>query len=150
MGWIKDFFKNPVKRLSKDISNVFNFVGDLVSGAIGFVGDLFGMNFMPEQPNINVNDINNGTTVNRTGGNQSIPLIYTNTRDSGFNSSIKQGGIRVHTSSDGENNKYLYITYVLGHGPYTFIRLEDEEFRKTTNLIGFLFTRTVKRSSKAK
>ena len=55
MGWIKDFFKNPVKRLSKDISNVFNFVGDLVSGAIGFVGDLFGLNIMPEQPNINVN-----------------------------------------------------------------------------------------------
>lgn len=142
MGWLKDFVRNPIKRLSKDISNTFNFIGDMISGTIGFIGDLFSMNFMPDMPNVNTNDINNGTTVNRAGGNQSIPLIYTVAKQSGFYESIKLGGIKVHTSSDGTNNKYLYITYVLGHGPFTYVRFEDEEFRKTVDIIPGIITQT--------
>ncbi|MGB0321819.1 MAG: hypothetical protein ACPGAF_05795, partial [Pseudohongiellaceae bacterium] len=37
----------------------------IVSGAIGFVGDLFGMNFMPEMPQPDLGNRNFGTTVNR-------------------------------------------------------------------------------------
>ena len=135
MGWLKDFIKNPVKRLTKDVKNAFNFVGDLVSGAIGFVGDLFGMNFMPEMPQADIGARNQGTTVNRTGGAQPIPLIYTN---ASYGEVVKMGGIRVFTASDGENNKYLYVTYILGYGAATSIRVIDEAMRKSvTYFTGF-------------
>ena len=50
-----------------------------------------------------------GTTVTKTGGNFPIELVFTDNQ-------INVGGNLVHMSSDGDKNRFLYLTYILGYG----------------------------------
>lgn len=85
---------------------------------------------IPDMPSADSNETR-GTTVNRRGGNYTIPVVYASASQflSLFNflsTWVKIGGIESHISSSGTDNKYLHLTYVLHEGLGTGLKIEAD------------------------
>ena len=68
---------------------------------------------MPNTSNAAADAANNGVTVNKQGTNLSIPVVYGTRR---------LGGLRVFVSTNGSENKYLYMALVLAEGEINAIK----------------------------
>jgi len=94
---------------------------DLFSAALSIVGMPFGMDM--GAPGIEQQQAQQiqGVLVNKDSAVNFIPVVYGTRR---------VGGSRVFVSTNGENNKYLYIAVVLSEGPvngYTKLYIDDNE-----------------------
>jgi len=114
------------KAVSNVVSGVVNAVGSIVSGVISAVGSVVSgvLNFvlspflglfgMPSAPDIgNQSQTIQGVTVQKEGGDVAIPIVY------GFR---KVGGIVTFCETGSDNNKYLWVAYVLSEGPVEGLR----------------------------
>ena len=136
MGWwssLKRGVKKIGRGIKKIVKKVVKGIGDIFVGAAKFVGSLFGWNMAPD-PGINSVEQQFGTTVTKQGGDHHIPLVFAGNGKSG---QAKVGGIMTHMSSDGTDNKYLYVTYVLCHGGVNTISVYDKEFKSNDWLTWF-------------
>ena len=123
MGWFKKYVVNPIKKAGKSIAKGFKKVvkgvGDFFTGAVNFVGNLFGFNMAPDPGDYSV-EAQQGTTINKQGGSHAIPLHYSPNQ-------CDVGGHLVFMQTDGDKNKFLHLTYVLGYGPVRSIVVQDPE-----------------------
>lgn len=121
MGWIsktwKKYIWNPIKKVTK---KAIKGIGDFFSGAANFIGSLFGWNMNPDPGDYNISR-QQGTTVNKQGGDFPIPLVYSPNL-------ATVGGHLVHMSTSGDSNKFLHLTYVVGYGPVSWMTVEDTEY----------------------
>ena len=90
----------------------FGAIGAIVGGAIGLMGaDLLQSIINPGFDVPDSNDAaaqqNQGILVNKQGTNNHIPVVYGERR---------VGGNRVFVSTEGENNKYLHVVFVVSEG----------------------------------
>jgi hypothetical protein len=104
-----------VKAVGSIVKGVVSAVGSVVSGVLNFVMSPFlGLFGMPNMPDISQqNQTIQGVTLQRQGSDQQIPVIY------GFR---KVGGIVTFAETGSDNNKYLYVAYVLGEGEIEGVR----------------------------
>lgn len=125
--------KSVGKAVAKGVNSVLKGAEDLVKGAVNFVGELFGANTKPDPGGYDTPGMT-GQTLNFTGGEaNTIPLVY-----SGI--PAKCGSVMTFMDSDGENNKYLYLTYVLCHGQVDTIRIVDPQGPTDGERAGILFS----------
>ena len=119
------------KGIVKGVNSVLKGAEDLIKGAVNFVGELFGANTKPDPGGYDIQGMT-GQTLNFTGGeSNTIPLIYAGAPS-------KVGSVLTFMDSDGENNKYLYLTYVLCHGPVDTIRIIDPQGPTNTEKAGLV------------
>ena len=141
MGWLSKKWKQikrGAKKVAREVKRVVNQVVDgvknLVKGAVDFVGNLAGNPTMPDPGEQSI-QYQEGTTVNVRGGDNTIPLIYGNSREW-----TRVGSTMSHMSSDGDKNKYLYLTYVLCHGEIEGLQISDAQSPSPERKIQFLNT----------
>jgi len=100
----------------------FSFITKPFKKAIDWVVDLFVPDVpQPEQPK--VDNTAYSTTVNRRGGDYSLPLLYQGKTGGSLNQQ-KLGAIEAYVSTGGDNNRYLYVTYVLSMNSLNYIRVK--------------------------
>lgn len=143
MGWLSKKWKQikrGAKKVAREIKRVVNQAVDgvknLVKGAVDFVGNLTGSPTMPD-PGVQTIQYQEGTTINVRGGDNTIPLIYGNSQDW-----TRVGSTMSHMSSDGDKNKYLYLTYVICHGEIEGLQISDAQApfpERKINFLGGLF-----------
>lgn len=110
MGFIKNFFNNPLKTTKDTVNDIVDFVGDVVQDTVDFVGDVVGdviswLVDIPEVPDIDQDA--QSVLVNKNSNIAQIPVIY---------GQRKVGGTRVFVETSGSENKYLYMALVLCEG----------------------------------
>ena len=113
MGLLKKIFKPIVKIFEKAVS--------LVAKVFSAITSPFGMNIDVPDYDIGTNqaDAIQGVLVNKDSAIVSIPVVYGTRR---------VGGTRVFVSTNGTDNKYLYVAIVLSEGQvngYTQLIIDD-------------------------
>jgi len=107
MGFFSDLWDD----VTDFFSDAVDFVVDLVMAPIEWVADLFTPDIPDYSSQIDeAKNLNKGTTVNRRGGDNAIPLIY-----SGYDQFVKLGSVQAYIATAGTDNKFLHLTYVLCH-----------------------------------
>jgi len=127
MGWIK----SAVRSIKRAVKKVYNkVVKPIVKAAVAIVTapiEWIVDAVTPDMPDFNAGDTGagdqKGTTVNRRGASNTIPVVYANDRAE----LVKLGGIESHISASGTDNKYLYVTYVLCHGMIRKLHMNRQE-----------------------
>jgi len=115
MGWFSDIFKG----IGDFFEGVIDTIVNIGKSIIGFVGDVFSFVIGPfggfETPNVNQNagETARGITVTKNGTTTHIPIVY------GYR---RVGGSIVFAETNGSNNKYLYVCYVLAQGEIEGVR----------------------------
>ena len=104
MGFFKKIFR-AAKKVVKSVTKVFTKVIGAITQPFGFSPDVpdFGLD-----EGINMEQAIQGVLINKDSAIANIPIIY-GTR--------MVGGVRVFVSTNGTNNKYLYVALVLSEGP---------------------------------
>lgn len=99
-----------VKAVGSIVGGVVKAIGSVVSSVINFVASPFmGLFGAPDVPtNDSESNSIKGVLVQKSGTNVSVPVIY------GYR---KVGGIITFAETGADNNKYLWVAYVLGEGP---------------------------------
>lgn len=99
-----------VKAVGSIVSGVVKAVGNVLSAVVNFVASPFmGLFGMPDTPSNNTEaERITGVLVQRQGTNVNIPVVY------GFR---KVAGTVVFAETGSDNNKYLWVAYVLSEGP---------------------------------
>jgi hypothetical protein len=114
--------KGVVKAVGKVVSGVFDFVGQAFMGLFGGAPDMGdGASEASRQ---------DGVLVQKDGSNVNVPVIY------GIR---KVGGIVTYSETGNDNNKYLWVAYVLGEGPIAGLDelwIDDNQF--TTDIVAKL------------
>lgn len=112
---VSNVVSGVVNAIGSVVNGVVSAVGSVVSGVINFVLSPFlGLFGAPSAPDTgNQAQTIQGVTVQREGGNVSIPIIY------GYR---KVGGIVTFCETGSDNNKYLWVAYVLSEGPVEGLR----------------------------
>jgi len=105
------------------IDDIVDTVTDVFKGAVdavtGFVGDVFGFLAKPfgafdvDIPNFDPQQKAEGVKLTKPGTNQGIPVVY------GYR---RVGSIPIYAETDGEDNKFLYVVYVVCEGEIEGIR----------------------------
>ena len=127
-------------KIFKGITNIFKGVVDTIvnigKGIVNFIGDVFSFVINPmgsiPSPNVGVTagEDAKGITVTKNGTNTAIPVAY------GYR---RLGGSVVFAETNGTDNKFLYVCYVLCQGEIEGVRrlfIDDIELPTT------LFTAT--------
>lgn len=115
MGWFSDIFKG----IGDFFDGVIDTIVNIGKSIIGFVGDVFSFVIGPfggfETPNVNQNagETARGVTITKNGTTTHIPIVY------GYR---RVGGSIVFAETNGSNNKYLYVCYVLAQGEIEGVR----------------------------
>lgn len=130
-SWAKKQVKKITKPFVRGVKKIVKGVGDFFTGVANFVGSLFGYNMNPDPGDYNIQG-QQGTTVNKTGGDVSIPLVF------GKNLPVV-GGHLVHMSNSGDSNQFLHLTYVVGHGGVNRITVTDNEYQEVAPGAGIAF-----------
>jgi hypothetical protein len=103
-----------IRRITRPIVRAFKKV-------VSFVGDFFGFNIKPMgAPDVGGADQEQGVLLNKSGTNEQIPVIY------GYR---RVGGTVIFVETNGTNNSYLYVCYVVCEGEIAGIKkiLVDDE-----------------------
>jgi hypothetical protein len=127
MGWLRKKWKQIKNVGKKVVKAVTTGAKSLWGYATGFIGGLFGYNMAPAPGNVSVEQ-QQGTTVTYKSGDNPIQLVTMN----GAAGGSKIGGHMTHMTTSGTNNKFLYVTYVLGIGQFDTITIQDLEYNKPT------------------
>ena len=125
MSFVVNAVKSVGNAISNVVSGVVHAVGSVVSGVVSAVGSvvssvlnfvispflgLFGFN-APDIPD--QTQAISGVTVQKEGSDINIPVVY------GFR---KVGGVVTFCETGSDNNKYLWVAYVLSEGPIEGVR----------------------------
>lgn len=110
MSFVVKAVKGVVKAVGNIITGVVKAIGNVVSAVVNFVASPFmGLFGMPDMPSGAAEaERQQGILVQKSGSNVNIPIIY------GYR---KVGGIVDFAETGSDNNRYLWVTYVLGEGP---------------------------------
>lgn len=110
MGWLRDFFKDPVGTVKDTIDDAVDFVKDVVEDVVDFAVDIVGevISWIVDIPEVpDVGQQSRDILVNKDSNIAQIPVIY---------GERKVGGTRVFVETSGTDNKFLYICLILGEG----------------------------------
>jgi len=108
MGWLKDFFSDPIGTVKDTIDDAIDAVVDLGRAVVDIVAAPFGAGFDAPDVNAAVTEQNIlGPLLNKDSGVGPIPIVYGTRR---------VGGHRVFVSTNGTDNEYLYVAIVLSEG----------------------------------
>lgn len=125
MSFVVNAVKSVVNTVSNVVSGVVKAVGSIVSGVVKAVGSVVSsvVNFVlspflglfgsPEVPSAATTESIKGVTVTNSGTDVSIPVVY------GYR---QIGGTKTFAETGSDNNKYLYVAYVLCEGPIEGVR----------------------------
>ena len=142
MSWLSKAFRKYVEKpLTK---------------ALNFVGNLFGFNLTPEIPDINQRQDPRDLGAPKVGSGNYIPqFLYgqpgTYLSGTSFpinrssSTSQKVPGNLVHSSSNGPNNKFLHLTYVLCTNKCSHVFIVDPQRNKQGTLVTDRNTNTTSR-----
>jgi len=110
MSFVVKAVKGVVKAVGNIISGVVKAIGNVVSAVVNFVASPFmGMFGVPDAPSGAAEaERQQGILVQKSGSNVNIPIVY------GYR---KVGGIVDFAETGSDNNRYLWVTYVLCEGP---------------------------------
>ncbi len=115
-----------VKAITKVVTSVFKFVGNLFSGLFGWLSPS-----IPQYDNRSDYDsYAQGTYINKQSNSAHIPVVYGRKRI---------GGVRVFVASAGEDNKYLYVVTAIAEGECDKIEkvfIDDTEIQQITDAGG--------------
>lgn len=120
MGWLspKSLYRKAKKAVKK---------------AVNYVGNLFGLNMQPDIPDTRLDPSDLGAP--RVGSGHYIPqfLSYYSEYDSSGTTKASSGhlqvpGTLVFSETDGTNNKFLYLTYVLTNNRVNMVKIMDDAF----------------------
>jgi hypothetical protein len=115
-----------VKAITKVVTSVFKFVGNLFSGLFGWLSPS-----IPQYDNRSDYDsYAQGTYINKQSNSAHIPVVYGRKRI---------GGVRVFVASAGEDNKYLYVVTAIAEGECEKIEkvfIDDTEIQQITDAGG--------------
>lgn len=103
MGFFKRIFR-PIKKIVKSVAKVIGKVVGAITQPFGFSPDVPDFGF---DDGINQESAIQGVLLNKDSAIANIPVVY-GTR--------LIGGIRVFVSTNGTDNKYLYVALVLSEG----------------------------------
>ena len=121
MGGVVKSVTNVVKKAVKAIVNV-------VGGVVSAISSPFGMNIDVPDYDIGTDQSQaiQGVLVNKDSAIAHIPIVY---------GERQVGGTRVFVSTDGSNNKYLYMAFVMSEGRINAFRkliIDDNEVPLTS------------------
>jgi hypothetical protein len=110
MSFVVKAVKGVVKAVGNIVTGIVKAVGNVVSAVVNFVASPFmGIFGVPDAPSDTAEaERQQGVLVQRTGSNVNIPVIY------GYR---KVGGIVTFAETGSDNNRYLWVAYVLSEGP---------------------------------
>lgn len=114
-GAVSSAVSGVVKAVGSIVGGVVKAVGSVVSAVVNFVASPFmGMFGMPDVPtNDSESNRITGVLVQKSGTNVSVPVVY------GYR---KVGGIITFAETGSDNNKYLWVAYVLSEGQCEGVR----------------------------
>lgn len=140
MGW------NPFKAVKNFVNDVVDFVVDVVETVVDVVVDVVDIVLSPFGLNMDQPDLQQdqqariqGVLVNKDGAVNHIPIVYGTRR---------VGGSRVFVSTNGTDNKYLYVALVLSEGQvdsYTKLYIDNNEVTMSSYAHGVQATPTTGR-----
>jgi hypothetical protein len=107
--------------MGRQIRRITNPIVRAFKKVVSFVGDFFGFNIKPMgAPDVGGTEQEQGVLLNKSGTNEQIPVIY------GFR---RVGGTVIFVETNGTNNSYLYVCYVVCEGEIAGIKkiLVDDE-----------------------
>ena len=107
--------------MGRQIRRITNPIVRAFKKVVSFVGDFFGFNIKPMgAPDVGGAEQEQGVLLNKSGTNEQIPVIY------GFR---RVGGTVIFVETNGTNNSYLYVCYVVCEGEIAGIKkiLVDDE-----------------------
>ena len=137
MSWLSKAFRKYVEKpLTK---------------ALNFVGNLFGFNLTPEIPDINQRQDPRDLGAPKVGSGNYIPqFLYGQpgtaiTINRSYSTNQKVPGNLVHSSSNGPNNNYLHLTYVLCTNKCRSVVIVDPQRDKQGNRVADRETNTAVR-----
>ena len=100
---------NPFKAAKKLIKKAFDLVGKVVGSLVSAITSPFGMNI--DVPDYDIGQDQSqaiqGVLLNKDSAISHIPIVY---------GERQVGGTRVFVSTNGSNNKYLYVAFVMSEG----------------------------------
>ena len=100
---------NPIKIIKKTIKKAIDLVGKVVGGLVSAITSPFGMNI--DVPDYDIGEDQSqaiqGVLLNKDSAIANIPVVY---------GQRQVGGIRVFVSTNGTDNKYLYVAFVMAEG----------------------------------
>ena len=99
MGWLRDFFSDPIGTVGKVGQGIIDFGVDIIGEVVSWFIDI---------PNMDDLEANyQGGLVNKQSTVAAIPLVY---------GQRKIGGTRVFVATSGSDNTYLYIILAISEG----------------------------------
>jgi hypothetical protein len=107
--------------MGRQIRRITNPIVRAFKKVVSFVGDFFGFNIKPMgAPDVGGAEQEQGVLLNKSGTNEQIPVIY------GYR---RVGGTVIFVETNGTNNSYLYVCYVVCEGEIAGIKkiLIDDE-----------------------
>jgi len=100
---------NPFKAAAKLVKKAIDLVGKVVGGLVSAITSPFGMNI--DVPDYDIGEDQSqaiqGVLLNKDSAIANIPVVY---------GERQVGGIRVFVSTNGTDNKYLYVAFVMAEG----------------------------------
>jgi len=98
-----------VKAVTKVVKKAVKAVVNVVGGVVSAISSPFGMNIDVPDYDIGTDQSQaiQGVLVNKDSAIAHIPIVY---------GERQVGGTRVFVSTDGSNNKYLYMAFVMSEG----------------------------------
>jgi len=117
-----------VRAVKKVVKKAVKVVSKVVSGVVSAVSSPFGMNIDVPDYDIGTDQSQaiQGVLVNKDSAIAHVPIVY----------GIRQlGGTRVFVSTNGTNNKYLYVAFILAEGQIDGFRkliIDDNEVPLTS------------------
>jgi len=117
-----------VRAVKKVVKAAVKVVSKVVSGVVSAVSSPFGMNIDVPDYDIGTDQSQaiQGVLINKDSAIAHIPVVY-GTR--------QVGGTRVFVSTNGSNNKYLYVAFVMAEGQidaFTKLTIDDNEVPLTS------------------
>jgi hypothetical protein len=100
---------NPFKAIKKAVKKVIKVISKVVGGLVSAVTSPFGMNIDVPDYDIGTDQSQaiQGVLLNRDSAISHVPVVY---------GERKVGGTRVFVSTNGTDNKYLYVAFVMAEG----------------------------------
>ena len=100
---------NPFKAAANLVKKAIDLVGKVVGGLVSAITSPFGMNI--DVPDYDIGEDQSqaiqGVLLNKDSAIANIPVVY---------GERQVGGIRVFVSTNGTDNKYLYVAFVMAEG----------------------------------
>lgn len=116
--------KDPIEKIGEFVSGIIGGIGDVFSGIVSAIMSPFGFNMDVPDFDMDLPDQESaltGVLLNRDSAVARLPVVY---------GERMVGGNRVFISTNGENNKYLYMALTLSEGQINSLEkllIDDQE-----------------------